>query len=251
VFVYQPVKRVWNFTGTLKAFAFISALALSQPRFEVASIRPNPNQGRMTAEFPPGNQRFIATYASIRQLIVIAYGITPHQLSEVVPVSEDKYDVQARADWPSSRPEMQQMLQSLLIERFHLSLRREQRDAPIYALIVEKRGLKLKPTNEESPWTLSRIRGDEQASGRVVFKSESMADFAFALSTFSTVGRMVVDETGLTGKYDFELEPGPPAGPADAPIFTALRRQLGLRLEPRRAKVEFLVIEHVEAPTGN
>jgi uncharacterized protein (TIGR03435 family) len=239
----------------LNAFAFISAVALGQSKFEVASIRTNLTQGRMTAEFPPGGERFIATHASLRQLIVIAYGITPRQLSEVVPVSEEKYDVQAKADGPASRKQMQEMLQLLLIERFQLRLRREKREAPVYALVIEKRGekggSKLKPADEDSSWMLSRILGDEQPSGRIVFNCESMADFAFALSTLSRIGRIVVDETGLAGNYNFELNPALPTGPADEPIFTALREQLGLRLEPRRAPVEFLVIEHVAPLTTN
>ena len=154
----------------LSVFAFVSAVALGQSKFEVASISTNPTQGRMTAEFPPGGERFIATHASLRQLIVIAYGITPRQLSEVVPVSEEKYDVQAKADGPASHKQMQEMLQFPLIERFQLRLRREKREAPIYALVIEKpgekHGSKLKPADEESSWMLSRILGDEQASGR-------------------------------------------------------------------------------------
>ena len=235
----------------LNVCAFISAIALGQSKFEVASIRTNLIQGRMTAEFPPGGERFIATHASLRQLIVIAYGITPRQRSEVVPVSEEKYDVQAKADGPASHKQMQEMLQFLLIERFQLRLRRERREAPVYALVIEKRGSKLKPADEESSWMLSRILGDEQASGRIVFNGESMADFAFALSALSRIGRIVVDETGLAGNYNFELNPALPAGPADEPIFTALREQLGLRLEPRRAPVEFLVIEHVAPLSTN
>lgn len=91
-----------------------------------------------------------------------------------------------------------------------------------------------------------------------------MADFAWALTRMAGIGdRVVVDNTGLDGNYDFELtfvrevapaageNSGPAATPDGPPIFLALREQLGLKFEAKRAAVEFLVIEHIERPSEN
>src|SRR5260370_41731728 len=150
---------------------------------------------------------------------------------------------------------MLRMLQTLLADRFKLSIRREMRELPAYALVAEKHGPKLHLSEQQLPWTLSRARGYEPKSGRIIFENESMPDFASVLSTLVVIGRVVVDKTGLKGNYNFELTFTPPdrltdpETSPDAPsIFTAVREQLGLRLEPHRAPVEGLVIEHVERP---
>ena len=250
-----------------KAIAIVSLIALtpgrtqgqSLPTFEVASVRMNRTVGgRSSAEITPGNDRFAATNTSLGQLILIAYGVTPHQLGPLDRFIYEKYDIQAKAARGVGRKEMLLMLQALLADRFKLSIRREMRDLPAYALTVDKRGPTLRLSKEQHPWSLSRVRGNEQKSGRMIFENESMPDLAFALSTLVVVGRVVVDETGLTGNYDFELTFAPPDTFADAAanqgapsIFTAVREQLGLRLEVRRAPIEFLVIEHVERPSEN
>ena len=103
----------------------------------------------------------------------------------------------------------------------------------------------------------ARAAGAE-SKGQVIFTNESMADFAWALTRMNGVGdRVVVDNTGLAGNYDFTLAFVRDIGPAtedvpDGPsIFVAAREQLGLRLEAKRAPVEFLVVEHIEKPSEN
>jgi uncharacterized protein (TIGR03435 family) len=234
-------------------------LGQSLPAFEVASIRMNRTAGgRESVEFSPGGERFTATNTSLGQLIVTAFGVTPRQVSPLDPVIYEKYDVQAKADHPVTRPDVLRMLQALLANRFKLSIHREMRVQSVYGLVVDKRGLKVPLSKEDLPWTLARARGNEQRSGRMTFENESMPDFAYALSTLVVVGRVVVDKTGLTGNYDFKLNFAPPdrmSDPAtnrdDPSIFTALQEQLGLRLEAQKAPVEFLVVEHVERASDN
>jgi uncharacterized protein (TIGR03435 family) len=86
-----------------------------------------------------------------------------------------------------------------------------------------------------------------------LFKDETMADYAFRLSTLVVLdGRVVVDKTGLDGHYDFDLKFAGDSSSADGPaIFTALREQLGLRLEPRKIPLEFLSAERAERPAEN
>jgi uncharacterized protein (TIGR03435 family) len=241
--------------------AFVSGVVLGQaPAFDVASVRrTGPSGVRASVEFLPGGKRFIATGTPLGQLIVMAYGITPLQVSPIDAIISEKYDVQAETGQPVTRTEMLLMLRTLLADRFRLSVHREMRELPAYALVIDKRGAKLRLSKEQLPWTLARARGNEQKSGRMFFENESMPDLAYALSTLVVVGRVVIDQTGLLGNYDFELNFAPPDGRADAPmnqqslpsIFTAVREQLGLKLEPLKAPVEFLVIDHVERPTDN
>lgn len=249
-------------SATLLAVAATAAFPQSST-FEVASIRSNnTGGGRSAAEFSPGGERFIATNISLGGLIIVAYGVTPRQVSPLDSFVRDRYDIQAKSDHSVPRDEMLRMLQVLLADRFKLRIRREMREIPVYALLRGKGELKLHLSAEQLPWTLARALGAEQHIGpriaRVSFENESMTDFAAFLSTQFAVGRYVVDETGLKGNYDFELTHTPPDLPASVPagpeapsIFTSVQEQLGLKLEPRRAPVEFLVIEHAEKPSEN
>jgi uncharacterized protein (TIGR03435 family) len=196
---------------------------------------------------------------SLGLLIGMAYGVTPGQISPLDARISQKFDIEAISDRAATRDQMLRMLQTLLTNRFRLSIRHETRKVPAYALVAVRRQPGLHLSKEQLPWTLSRARGQEQASGRLIFENESMRDFASVLSTLVVVGRVVVDQTGLKGNYDFHLTfapsdrvADPATAPPDAPsIFTAVQEQLGLKLEPRRAPVDFLVIEHVEKPSEN
>jgi uncharacterized protein (TIGR03435 family) len=238
------------------------ATAQSASVFEVASVRANRTaRGRASAEFLRGGERFAATNISLGTLIVIAYGVTVRQVSPLDSVVHDKYDIQARAEHAVTRDRMLLMLQSLLMDRFSLRMRREMKEVSAYALVVGEHGSRMRQSEQQLPWSLTRARGKEQNRGNIgllIYENESMSDFAFTLSSLLAVGRPVVDETGLSGAYDFEVSYTPADLPEDhhsepsAPsIFTALQEQLGLKLEPRRAKLQFLTIEHFENPREN
>jgi uncharacterized protein (TIGR03435 family) len=219
-------------------------------------------------EFSRGGERFTAVNMPLAAIVVVAYNITVRQLSGSDPLLFERYDIAAKAERPARKDDMLRMLQALLADRFQLAVRRETKEVPVYALTVAKGGTKLRPSNlpeEEypTPRTPARAGGTESGSGHVLFQSESMPDFAWALSRTAAVGdRVVVDRTELPGRYDFELtfvretppvaatdnDPATREGPS---IFSALQEQLGLKLEPAKAPVEFLVVEHVERPTAN
>ena len=182
------------------------------------------------------------------------------------------------------------MLQSLLADRFHLKVHIETRELPVYALVVARGGSKLKastpepatPPDQDAPPSPPGGPDDAPHSppkGSMFVRMSSTGVQANA--TDSTVeslatmltnqpdigGRQVIDKTGLTGKYDWTLKWTPTVGMAmrgmdngaketsgepDAPgLFTALEEQLGLKLEPQKAPVEVVVIDHVEPPTAN
>ena len=155
-----------------------------------------------------------------------------------------------------------QRLQRLLAERFHLALRRETKEGPIYALRVWKGGHKMR----ESDKGFEGFRG---MPGQLAAEKVGMDQLAKILSM--RVGRTVVDRTGLKGTYAFQLassdeapkgatpaermkadEIGAPLPDANGPsLFTALQEQLGLKLEPAKGPIETIVIERIERPTAN
>jgi len=160
-----------------------------------------------------------------------------------------------------------QRLQRLLAERFHLSVRREAKEGPVYALTVVKGGHKMKESETGDGITGSR-------PGHIQATKTGMALLTHWLSM--TTGRPVIDRTGLSGTYAFELlwspDPGGIPGKGGGPIaevkaaqaaavdppdpngptlVTALQEQLGLKLEAAKGPVETIVIDRVERPTGN
>jgi uncharacterized protein (TIGR03435 family) len=169
----------------------------------------------------------------------------------------------------------QQMLQSLLEERFHLKVHREQKQVPDYDLVVAKGGPRLKDGGVDPNGPKDRdgnpMRGSfmrMSGPGKVQAQNLGMEQLANYLSQpMAGVGRMVVDKTGLTGKYNFSLEFAPdfsmmkpPPGPMTAPpppditgpsIYTALQEQLGLKLQPGTGTIDAVVVDHVEHPSDN
>jgi uncharacterized protein (TIGR03435 family) len=167
------------------------------------------------------------------------------------------------------------MLQALLEDRFKLKVHRETREAPVYALAVAKSGSKLKPFKEGSCVLIDSGRGlyelplsqkfcDARIGGRPGFtktlEAQGVSPAVIGWLLRGSLDRPVIDKTGLTGLFDAHMEflPDQTAGqtfttdPVGGPsIFTAVREQLGLSLEPGRGPVEVLVIDRVEKPSGN
>ncbi len=238
----------------------LSALALSAAsEFDVASVRLDklPNK-RGDFSFTPG--RFTATALSFRSLILIAYSIKDYQLSEGPGwITSEAYDVTGTAAGPATEPELRLMLQALLKDRFQLTVRRDQKELPVYALLVAKNGPKLKPAEEGKA-------GTQLASGGVglTFKSTSMSALASFLTNLGPVaGRPILDRTELPGTFDFTLlisDSQVNALPPDETkravrdwpsLFTDLQEQLGLKLESQKASTDFLTIDRVAKPSEN
>ena len=196
------------------------------------------------------------TNMGLGPLILVAYNITVRQLDGAELLGFERYDIAAKAERPATRDEMLAMLRRLLAERFRLTVRHERREVPVYALTVAKGGPTLKPSRTAekdggTPLVPAHAGGSEAETGHLLFENESMSEFAWALSrTQATGDRVVVDQTALPGTYDFELK-WVREGAEGPSIFEALSEQLGLKLEPKKAPVELVVIEHVERPTEN
>jgi uncharacterized protein (TIGR03435 family) len=242
--------------------------AQNQPvAFEVATIKPTPPDwrgGRYTRM--EGGHQFFASDYTLKYMVAAAYGVTLRTISGGPSwVDSDHYDIVAATPGdarPSSDDQML-MLQSLLADRFQLRFHMEQKDFSFYALTVEKSSARLK----ESP-----VAPDQQtALINVVFpgdfirlpaRNATMAQFAAILQR-AVLDRPVLDKTGLTGKYDFDLEwtpdgsqfggvmpPIKPDNSGKPNLFEALQ-QLGLKLESRRGPVPVIVVDHVERPSEN
>jgi uncharacterized protein (TIGR03435 family) len=222
------------------------------PAFDVASVKPNRSGGRTTRRIEPGKITYIDI--TLGEFIRMAYNLSYHQISGpdwiVNAASADRYDVIASAAGPASKQEMMVMLRTLLVDKFHLAVHREARKVPMYALIVAKNGPKFK-AGDGGPASTG-----PGADGGYSFKNWTMSDFANSLSMMDVVGRPVLDRTGLEGSYSFNAKlsdvPKEASGPdtndgglSNGVLFWALQ-DLGLKLEPRKDPVEFLVIDHAD-----
>jgi uncharacterized protein (TIGR03435 family) len=230
-------------------------LAQSRETFDVTSVKVNTDGGG--GGYPglaAGGQRFTATRLPLVALIMVAYDVTPGQVVGVPGFFTEFYDVEGKCDHPITKEQASHMFQALLADRFKLTVHRESREQPIYALVVGKNGVKLHESQED----IAPPQVKQSGTGFVV-KSAPMATLTLILS--QVVGRTVVDKTGLTGRYDFTLQYTPErarregeaaSNPDGLPsIFTALQEQLGLKLESQKGPVEFIVVDHAEKPSGN
>jgi uncharacterized protein (TIGR03435 family) len=265
------------------------------PTFEVASIKANNSgDGRVMMQNQPG--RFIATNITLRLMIRNAYQLQDFQITGGPGwIASDHFDINAKIpdefrDLPPARPgngpgPLQQMLRSLLVERFKLTTHMETKDSPIYALVLARSDGKLGPnlkkseTDCEAAFAAGRRRGGPMppppgppqpgdtipcgiriGMGNMTVGGVPLSQVANSLAMFA--GRVVLDRSGLTGNYDFsmtwtpdQMPQRPPGGPDLPPIdpngpslFTAVQEQLGLKLDSQRGPVEVLVIDRAEKP---
>jgi uncharacterized protein (TIGR03435 family) len=236
------------------------------PSFEVAVVKLSKPGTRGFIGVRPGNQKFEATNASLRSIIMMAYDITERQISGGPGwLESDGFDIEAKADAPATREQICLMVQTLLADRFKLRLDRVEREESVYALLADNRSPKL-TLHKQQDGMQPLIRGGG-SYGTILFQNVPMSRLAWFLST--QVGRSVVDKTGLEGSYDFTLDympegsskgggsPEPPANDGAAPpppsrpgILAAVQEQLGLRLESQKGMVGYFRVERVEKPSG-
>jgi uncharacterized protein (TIGR03435 family) len=257
------------------------------PSFEVASIKPTEtSDGNSFVRRMPGG-RFDAHNVASRFLITFAYQLQPFQVvGDPDWVGKDRFDITAKmeGDPPPMPPgagidPMMLAVRSLLADRFKLVMHKETRELDVYALVMAKPGGKpgptLKPSTTDCATEAKKMGrggpppgpndpvtcGSRQNFGRIKFGGMPLSVFATNIS--GQLGRTVVDRTGLTGNWDFELTfaperplgalpPGvepPPVDPNAPTIFTAVQEQLGLKLDSTKGPVDVWVIDSVERPT--
>ncbi len=262
--------------------------------FEAASVKPNTSGERNTSVRRLPGGRFTATNVPAALLLQMAYQLQPFQVQGAPAwLRSDRFDIVARLDGDpppppvgSTQPDQVMLaLQTLLEDRFKLSLHWEEQNLPIYALVLAREDGRLGPGIRSAavdctaaaaasaaaakegrtlnPNTPDRVAcGMRNSNGRIMFGGYPMSFFANGLA--NEVGRAVVDRTTLAGNWDFELsytrdrvrqpdvaDPAPPTDPGGASIFTALQEQLGLKLESTKGPVRVLVIDRIEQPSAD
>jgi uncharacterized protein (TIGR03435 family) len=243
--------------------------------FDVATIRPAPPPDatfHVSVSSPPHSSRFEVTNLPIKALLQIAYGFDAPVVGAPDWVANTFYTIQARSDEAADarlarltdnevRLEKRNAIRVMLAERFGLKTHLETRNTSIYNLVVVKGGIKMQvvpppPADGEAPPPPrpADVRAHGSQHGlEFVGSNASMRAIAGALS--SMVEAPVIDQTGLTGTYNYTLQFGrdwsdhdPDSWPS---IFTAVQEQLGLKLEAAHESVPNLVVDHITKPTEN
>ena len=253
----------------LMVAVLISIPAAGQsPLFEAASVKPN-TSGDLRARGGTRGRIYTAVNMELRRIVSAAYGL---QLEGFRLVGDQallsaRFDITATFPETATPRDVPAMLRALLADRFKLVAHTETREAPIFALVLARRdgrtgpglrqaaldcvaaeatGRVIPPPEPDQPATC-----ESEISDRIKGRGQPMSALARMLTAF--VQRRVVDRTGLSGGFDFDLQfEAAASGPtvdAAGNVITALQEQLGLRLESTRAPVEFVVVDKVESPT--
>jgi uncharacterized protein (TIGR03435 family) len=270
--------------GLVVALGLVAPLVFSQTTkvdaaparpltFDVISVKAN-RSSAPNADVGMNRDGFTATNIQLHELLLWAFQLQEDQQLVAEPkwTGSDRWDIQARvasediaALAKMTYRERLGMFQQIMVDRFGLKVHHETRVLPVYELVVAKGGpkMKLSPTRREDdpngvpgdPGVLNPSRGREMGRGTMMeFLAEDLSD---------VLGRKVVDKTGLTRRYDFDLKwtpddsaavTGSSAGSGEnqgPSLFTAVQEQLGLKLEPVKAPVDVVVIDHLEKPGEN
>jgi uncharacterized protein (TIGR03435 family) len=231
------------------------------PSFEVASITPckpgtreNPLLHMGAVQFVSPGGRFNATAIPLKYLIEWAYDIQPAQHTGGPSwIDSEYYDIAAKAEGNPTTRQVKLMVQSLLAERFKLKFHREQRILSAYVISTgNATSAKLSPAKEGETRAMHlepKTGADQKiVAYRVTATRYSIADLATVFAR--QMQGVIVDQTGLTGEYDFTLDLVPDENrpnPVDPSLLiTALRDQVGLSLKSQKTPVDVLVIESAE-----
>jgi uncharacterized protein (TIGR03435 family) len=234
-------------------------------------------------------RRLALTNMMLYRVIALAYGKSCYESERMDLLSggprwvtADRYDIEATlppgtptytreqfdpATWgkePTDVSRLQAMLQAMLADRFKLIVKREMREVPGFVLSVARGGPRLTAWKDGERATLGAVTGGPNANGewRSIVRGEKLSMPRLATQLTLVTQRPVVDRTGIAGDFNYSIEFTPFSPPPDlvtrgAPLvagpslFTALEETMGLRLEPARVPMEFLVIERVERPSEN
>jgi len=240
--------------------------------FDVASVKPHPQSAdgmmRVRMNGGPGTPdpgRLNYENVSLKAVLGKAFDVKSYQLTAPDWTDSERYDITAKIPQGTTKEQFGVMLQNLLAERFKLDYHRDKKELPAYVLVAGKNGSKMKVS--EGPAAGGTSMRMQPGKATMNAAGVSMTQLVDMLA--NQVDRPIVDGTGLTGKYDFTLEfapemrnmPGMPMMAGGGPVaegesapslFTAVQEQLGLRLEPKKAALDLIVVDRLEkTPTEN
>jgi uncharacterized protein (TIGR03435 family) len=228
-------------------------------RFQVATIKPSRPEQTRTVQIQ-GN-RFLTTDTSVVDLLKYAYGL---QEQEIVGgpkwLEEQKFDLVCDPETQTrpSSDDFKKMAQNFLTDRFHLAAHHEARDLSVLAIVQSKGGSKLTKSTRPP----SGIPSVGYSPGWLTVGNATIADLATFLQRFAT-DRPVVDQTGITGKYDLTLRwktdesqaagsrQGDESNDSLPGLYTAIQEQLGLKLQAEKRPALVFVVDHVDMPSEN
>ena len=261
-----------NFTlvAILLAAGIASGQSAATLSFDVASVKPVPPHEQRTWRRPTiGVDRVEFYNVTLWYCLSFAYGMKSYQMAAPDWLREARFDIVAKGPVGTRREDLPKMMQTLLEERFKLQSHQEIREIPVLVLAAGKTGAKLKDATAESGdgqgGAQVAMSASENGGERLEIKGGGMSTLANTLT--GLLGRPVVDQTGLTGRYDFMLEfsrfetaapnatggfneppplpPPPPGAEPGVSIYSSIQ-QLGLRLTPQRLPRNVLVIDSAE-----
>jgi uncharacterized protein (TIGR03435 family) len=254
----------------------VPTILTDAPSFDVVSVRPSALDVQFPGIRPPSNDRFTAIGLTPRMLMQLAYGrdgglLESQIVSDAKWLDEERFDIvgtSAALSVGNPFVTIRGLLQTVLRERFNARIHADTRTLPIYALVIVRSDRRLGP-QLRPPQAVCAQAGSKPsegipacgfttaARGQWSARSLPLTLLASNLAHLPDVGRVVRDQTGLSGTFDVELKFNPQAtsgtnaANADADIFTALQEQLGLKLESARGPVEVIVVDHIERPSAN
>ena len=252
------------------------------PSFEIVSIKPNPNRNPYAMGYGGGDlSHEMMRSATARTLITFAYNVRNIQVSGGPPwITVDRFDIDAKTDeatvaklqamTPEQRLAYRRLLyQSLLADRFKLKVHQITIQEPVYSLIVVN-PQKIPIAHDACSGDQSALPPAKRCGGGEVWSghiTETNVPISSVVGTLTTVsGRIVLDNTGLTGKYSFTLDwtpdwarlgppdpssPFPPPDPNGPSLFEVLQERLGLKLVSTAGPIEKIVIDSIEKPSPN
>jgi uncharacterized protein (TIGR03435 family) len=268
--------------AVLAAVAIVEAQSPS-PSFEVASVKQNGSGSNSIGMAPLASGRFRMTTMSLRFILHEAFQVMEHQLIGMPAWADEGFDISATypADAPRTADDARARLRTLLTDRFGLKTHRETREMAIYALVMARKDGAASPQLVRSTIDCEQWMAEKRpqlgagSASRVAPGGKRPVCLMLTTRRFISAGtqtmqqltnvlqpltgRPVLDRTGLSGAFDFDLQwtsgpvapaPGASPSPDDGPsIFVALQEQLGLRLESGRAPIEVVVIDAIQRPT--
>ena len=257
---HDPEKTMRRLLSTI--FCIGIAYTVSAQSLEVATIKlTDPAFPGILVQFPGGTLSLRGF--TVKDIISYAYNLDNRQVIGVPkPLESERYDVVGKAEkrlTPADQDEARRMLQALLSDRFQLQFHRETREMPVYVLTVAKGGPRMKP----------RTEGDGGAAPSMLFRGANVPGRNVPVSSLAeglqklVLDRPIIDKTGLTGNFDFDLSWQPddaqfggrggllPKDPDKPDIFTAMQEQLGLKLNAQNGEASVVVVDKVEKPSEN
>jgi uncharacterized protein (TIGR03435 family) len=258
----KEIRQMPRPIGSVSLFLFNACLAFSQPAaappaFEVASVKVNTagineGMGRGREIVTPSPAGISMINVRLKSVIQWAYHVQPVQISGPGWLDVDRYDIIAKAAGATPEDQLRQMMQKLLADRFKLALHRESKEMLAYVITVAKSGLKIKIKESTSEGDMSI-----QPSGEAAATIERATVSRLAEMLSEPLQSPVIDETGLTGRYDFKidltsfmanLDHDHPMGINDAIslIIQAAQQQLGIKIDQKKMPVEMLMVDHAE-----